>query len=146
MIENRRAKFDYFFEEVEDAGIVLLGWEVKSIKAGKADLTSAYVIFKDEEAFLFGALITPLKEASTHVPAEPTRTRKLLMTKRQLRKWHGKKVQSGYTIVPVDIHWSDSKKIKVKVALAKGKKEYDKRNVEKERDVKRQINQAMKER
>jgi len=146
MIENRRAKYDYFFEEVEDAGIILEGWEVKSIKAGKAQLTSAYVIFIDEEAFLFGAVITPLTQTNTHTIADPTRTRKLLMTKKQLKRWHGKKVQAGYTIVPVDLHWSDSKKVKVKVALAKGKKQHDKRDAEKERDVKREIDAAMKSR
>jgi SsrA-binding protein len=131
--ENRRARYDYFIEERLEAGLVLQGWEVKSMRAGKAQVAEAYVYLKEGEAFLFGANITPLKTASTHVIPEPNRTRKLLLNKAELSRLVGSVERKGYTMVPLDLHWKDGR-AKLEIGLAKGKKQHDKRATEKDRD------------
>jgi SsrA-binding protein len=134
--ENRKARYDYFIEERIEAGLALLGWEVKSLRAGKAQITEGYVYLKDGEAFLFGAHITPLKTASTHETAEPTRTRKLLLSAAELSRLVGSVERKGYTLVPLDLHWSKGR-AKLEIGLAKGKKQHDKRASEKDRDWER---------
>jgi SsrA-binding protein len=134
--ENRRARFDYFIEERLEAGLVLEGWEVKSMRAGKAQIAEGYVYLKDGEAFLFGALITPLNTTSTHVTADPKRTRKLLLSRAELARLVGSVERKGYTLVPLDLHWKNGR-AKLEIGLAKGKKQHDKRATEKERDWQR---------
>ena len=131
--ENRRARYDYFIEERLEAGLVLQGWEVKSMRAGKAQVAEAYVYLKEGEAFLFGANITPLKTASTHVIPEPLRTRKLLLNKAELSRLIGSVERKGYTMIPLDLHWKGGR-AKLEIGLAKGKKQHDKRATEKDRD------------
>ena len=131
--ENRKARYDYFIEERLEAGLVLQGWEVKSMRAGKAQIAEGYVYLKDGEAFLFGSLITPLNTASTHMTADPKRTRKLLLNKSELSRLVGSVERKGYTLVPLDLHWKDGR-AKLESGLAKGKKEHDKRATEKDRD------------
>ncbi|HZP11983.1 MAG TPA: SsrA-binding protein SmpB [Nevskiaceae bacterium] len=134
---NRRARHDYFIEETYEAGIALQGWEVKSLRAGRAQIAEAYVIVRNEEAFLFGAHITPLNSASTHVHPEPARTRKLLLHERELSKLIGKVERAGYTLVPLDLHWTRGR-AKLQVGLGKGKKKHDKRDDQKQKDWQRQ--------
>jgi SsrA-binding protein len=134
--ENRRARYDYFIEERLEAGLVLQGWEVKSMRAGKAQVAEAYVYLKEGEAFLFGANITPLKTASTHVIPDPIRTRKLLLNKSELSRLVGSVERKGYTLVPLDLHWKEGR-AKLEIGLAKGKKQHDKRATEKDRDWQR---------
>ena len=134
--ENRKARYDYFIEERYEAGIALQGWEVKSMRAGRAQLTEAYVYLRNEEAFLFGAHLTPLRSASTHVQADPVRTRKLLLNHSELSKLVGAVERRGYTLVPLELYWK-SGRAKLQVGLAKGKKQHDKRAVEKDRDWQR---------
>jgi len=134
--ENRRARYDYFIEERMEAGLVLQGWEVKSMRAGKAQVAEAYVYLKDGEAFLFGAHVTPLGTASTHTLAEPNRTRKLLLNRAELSRLVGSVERKGYTLVPLDLHWKDGR-AKLEIGLAKGKKQHDKRATEKDRDWQR---------
>ena len=134
--ENRRARYDYFIEERLEAGLVLQGWEVKSMRAGKAQVAEAYVYLKEGEAFLFGANITPLKTASTHLVPDPIRTRKLLLNKSELSRLVGSVERKGYTLVPLDLHWKDGR-AKLEIGLAKGKKQHDKRATEKDRDWQR---------
>ena len=134
--ENRRARYDYFIEERLEAGLVLQGWEVKSMRAGKAQVAEAYVYLKEGEAFLFGANITPLKTASTHLVPDPVRTRKLLLNKSELSRLVGSVERKGYTLVPLDLHWSKGR-AKLEIGLAKGKKQHDKRATEKDRDWQR---------
>jgi SsrA-binding protein len=141
--ENRRARYDYFIEERLEAGLVLQGWEVKSMRAGKAQVAEAYVYLKEGEAFLFGANITPLKTASTHVIPEPTRTRKLLLNKAELSRLIGSVERKGYTMVPLDLHWKDGR-AKLEIGLAKGKKQHDKRATEKDRDWERNKGRIMR--
>jgi SsrA-binding protein len=131
--ENRKARFDYFIEERYEAGLALEGWEVKALRAGRANLTEAYVFVRQGEAFLLGAHLTPLNTTSTHVKADPTRTRKLLLNRRELDHLVGAVERQGYTIVPLDLHWSRGR-AKVAIGLAKGKKQHDKRATEKDRD------------
>jgi SsrA-binding protein len=131
--ENRKARYDYFIEERFEAGLVLEGWEVKSMRAGKAQIAEGYVYLKNGEAFLFGAQITPLMTASTHVTPEPKRTRKLLLNKSELNRLVGSVEREGYTLVPLDLHWKEGR-AKLEVGLAKGKKQHDKRDTEKNRD------------
>jgi SsrA-binding protein len=131
--ENRKARYDYFIEERFEAGLVLEGWEVKSMRAGKAQIAEGYVYLKNGEAFLFGAQITPLMTASTHKTVEPKRTRKLLLNKSELNRLVGSVEREGYTLVPLDLHWKDGR-AKLEVGLAKGKKQHDKRDTEKNRD------------
>jgi SsrA-binding protein len=134
--ENRKARYEYFIEERLEAGLSLQGWEVKAMRAGKAQITEAYVYLKDGEAYLFGAHITPLKTASTHVIADPTRTRKLLISRSELNRLLGSVERKGYTLIPLDLHWKAGR-AKLEVGLAKGKKQHDKRAVEKDRDWQR---------
>lgn len=130
---NKRVRFDYHIEERFEAGIVLEGWEVKSLRAGKAQLTDSYVLLKDGEAWLIGAQITPLSTASTHFVSDPTRTRKLLLNEKELDRLIGAVQQKGYTCVATALYWKRHL-VKCEIALAKGKKEHDKRDTEKERD------------
>jgi SsrA-binding protein len=132
---NKRARFEYFIEESFEAGLVLEGWEVKSLRAGKANITEAYVLLKDDEAWLFGAHIIPLNSASTHVQADPTRTRKLLLHRNQIAKIHGAVSRQGLTCVPLSLYWSKGM-AKCEIAIAKGKQAHDKRDTQKEREWK----------
>lgn len=140
---NKKALHDYFIEQKFEAGLALAGWEVKSLRAGKAQLVDSYVLLKDDEAWLMGVHITPLKTASTHVIADPTRTRKLLLHKRELDKLFGAVQQKGYTCVALSLYWKQHL-VKCEIALAKGKKDFDKRHVEKERDANREVQRAMR--
>ncbi|PLR36742.1 SsrA-binding protein [Chimaeribacter californicus] len=123
---NKRARHEYFIEEEIEAGLALQGWEVKSLRAGKANLSDSYVVFRDGEAFLFGATITPLNVASSHVVCEPMRTRKLLLNRKELSSLFGAVSRDGYTIVALSLYWKNAW-TKIKIGLAKGKKEHDKR-------------------
>jgi SsrA-binding protein len=134
---NRKAWHDYFIEEKFEAGIVLEGWEVKAIRAGRLQLRDAYVIVRDGALWLLGCTITPLPTVSTHFQPDPTRTRKLLMHQREIDRLIGAVERSGYTLMPLDMHFSKGR-IKLEVGLAKGKKQYDKRASEKERDWQRE--------
>ncbi|MCP5162686.1 MAG: SsrA-binding protein SmpB [Hahellaceae bacterium] len=134
---NKKAKFDYHIEDRYEAGLALLGWEVKSLREGKCQLVDSYILFKNGEAWLLGAHITPLNTASTHVIADPTRTRKLLLHKKEIAKLLAGVTQSGHTCVALALYWSKNK-VKCEIALAKGKKEFDKRETEKERDWSRE--------
>ena len=140
---NRRARYDYFIEQTFEAGIVLEGWEVKSMRAGKANVAEAYVIIKNEEAWLLGAHIIPLGQASTHIHPEATRTRKLLLQGRQIAELIGKVERAGYTIVPLDLHWSRGL-AKLQIGLVKGKKQHDKRAEDKDKDWKREQGRIMR--
>jgi SsrA-binding protein len=134
--ENRRARFDYFIEERLDAGLSLQGWEVKALRAGRAQLTEAYVYLRSGEAFLLGSHFSPLNTVSTHITAEPTRTRKLLLKRSELDRLVGAVERSGYTIVPLELYWKQGR-AKLRIGLAKGKKQHDKRATEKDRDWQR---------
>ncbi|MEQ8206915.1 MAG: SsrA-binding protein SmpB [Woeseia sp.] len=135
--ENRKARHDYFIEDTYEAGLVLQGWEVKSLRAGRAQITETYVHLKNGEGWLIGANISPLLSASTHITAEPTRTRKLLLNKNELDRMVGAVERKGYTLVALNLHWSKGK-AKVDIGLAKGKKQHDKRATDKARDWERQ--------
>lgn len=140
---NKRARHDYFIEDEIEAGLALQGWEVKAMRAGKANISDSYVIFNNGEAFLFGATITPLSVASTHVVCDPTRTRKLLLNKRELDSLFGKANREGFTIVALSLYWKQAW-AKVKIGLAKGKKQHDKREDIKEQEWKRTKARIMK--
>ncbi|MBO9535671.1 SsrA-binding protein SmpB [Herbaspirillum sp.] len=144
IVDNKKAFFDYFIEERFEAGIVLQGWEVKSIRAGRVQLKEAYVIVRNGEVFLFGAHISALTSTSTHVHPETTRTRKLLLNAAEINKLIGKVERSGYTLVPLNLHYSKGR-VKCDIGLAKGKKQHDKRETEKQRDSQREIQSAMKQ-
>jgi SsrA-binding protein len=133
IIDNRKAFHDFFIEERYEAGLVLEGWEVKAIRAGRAHLKEAYVIVRGAELFLLGSHITPLTAASTHVHPDPTRTRKLLLNHSEIAHLIGAVERKGYTIVPLELYWQRGK-AKIRIGLAKGKKQHDKRETEKERD------------
>jgi len=141
--DNKKAFHDYFIEEQYEAGVVLEGWEVKAIRAGRVQLKEAYVIVKQSELFLFGAHIGALPTASTHISPEALRTRKLLLNKAEINKLVGKVERSGYTLVPLNMHYKGGR-IKLQIGLAKGKKQYDKRETEKNRDWQREQQQIMK--
>lgn len=143
IIQNKKAFHDYFIEDRYEAGIVLQGWEVKAIRAGRANLKEAYVLIKDGELYLLGSHISPLISASTHILADPLRTRKLLLHESEISKLIGRVQRAGYTLMPLDMHYK-SGRVKLEIGLAKGKKEHDKRAVEKEREGKREAQQAMK--
>ncbi len=130
---NRKARFDYFIEERFEAGISLMGWEVKSMRAGKAQIAEAYVYLKNGEAFIFGAHIGALNSASTHVDTDPPRPRKLLLKRSELDHLIGAVERRGFTLVPLELYWSHGR-AKLQLGLAKGKKQHDKRAVEKDRD------------
>ena len=140
---NKRARHDYFIEEEIEAGLSLQGWEVKSMRAGKANISDSYIIFQRGEAFLFGATIQPLSVASTHVVCDPTRTRKLLLNQKELATLFGKANRDGYTSVASSLYWKQAW-AKVKIGLAKGKKQHDKRDDIKEREWKLQKDRIMK--
>jgi SsrA-binding protein len=141
--ENRKAHFEYSIEERFEAGIVLQGWEVKAMRAGRAQLAEAYVFLRKEEVFLTGAHITPLRTASTHVLADPVRTRKLLLNKSEISRLIGAVERKGYTLIPLDLHWKEGR-AKLEVGLAKGKKQHDKRATEKDRDWQRDKSRIMR--
>jgi SsrA-binding protein len=141
--ENRKAYHDYFIEERFEAGLALEGWEVKAIRAGRAQLKEAYVVVKNQEVFLIGAHISPLPTASTHISPDPVRTRKLLLHAEQIRRLIGKVDQAGYTLVPLDLHYAKGR-IKLEIGLAKGKKQYDKRAAEKEKEWNREKQRLMR--
>ncbi|MDO9419571.1 MAG: SsrA-binding protein SmpB [Herminiimonas sp.] len=144
IVDNRKAFHDYFIEERFEAGIVLQGWEVKAIRAGRSQLKEAYVIVRNDEIFLFGAHISPLSSASTHVTPDPVRTRKLLLKSEEIKKLVVKVERAGYTLVPLNLHFQKGY-IKCEIGLAKGKKQHDKRDSEKERDTQREIQSVMKQ-
>lgn len=140
---NKKARHDYFIEEQFEAGLALEGWEVKALRAGRASITEAYVTVKDNEIFLLGGLITPLPQASTHVHADPTRTRKLLMHRREIDRLIGSVDREGYTLVPLAMYWKKGF-AKLDVGLAKGKKQHDKRETKKQQDWERQKQRLMR--
>ena len=137
IVQNKKAFHDYFIEDRFEAGVMLEGWEVKSIRAGHVQLKEAYVVVKNAEIFLIGCHVTPLTAASTHVQADPVRTRKLLLHGEEIRKLIGKVERAGYTLIPLDLHYTRGR-IKLEVGLAKGKKQHDKREAEKDKDWKRE--------
>ncbi|MEW6292956.1 MAG: SsrA-binding protein SmpB [Pseudomonadota bacterium] len=141
--ENKKAFHDYFIEEKLEAGLVLEGWEVKSIRAGRVQLKEAYVILKDGEVWLLGCHISPLTTASTHVKPDPVRTRKLLLHEREIARLIGKVERAGYALVPLNMHFAKGR-VKLEIGLAKGKKQYDKRESEKQKDWEREKSQLMK--
>jgi SsrA-binding protein len=143
IIDNRKAFHDYFIEERYEAGIVLEGWEVKAIRAGRANIKEAYVVMQHAEPFVIGMHISALPTASTHVRPDPTRSRKLLLNADEIRKLIGKVEQRGYTLVPLDLHYTKGL-VKMAVGLAKGKKQHDKRDTEKDRDWQRDKARALK--
>ena len=145
IVENKKAFHDYFIEERYEAGLVLDGWEVKAIRAGRVNIKEAYVVLNKAEPFVIGMHISALPEASTHVHPDPTRSRKLLLNAEEIRKLIGKIEQRGYTLVPLDLHYSKGR-VKVAIGLAKGKKQYDKRETEKERDWQREQQRLMRKR
>ncbi|KAF1687615.1 SsrA-binding protein [Pseudoxanthomonas broegbernensis] len=140
---NKRARYEYHLIERVEAGIALQGWEVKAIRAGRANLTDGYAYVQDGEIYLIGAQITPLIQASTHVVANDRRTRKLLLHRHEIDKLIGKVEREGHTLVPTAMYWSGNK-VKLEIALAKGKKEHDKRDTEKERDWQREKQRVMR--
>ena len=145
IVENRRAFHDFFIEERFEAGLVLEGWEVKSLRESKIQLAESYVLLKGGEAWLFGAHIPPLKTASTHVQTDPTRTRKLLLHIKELNRLFGSVERKGYTVVPLSLYWKKGR-AKIEIALAKGKKQHDKRATIKDRDWQREKQVLMKRR
>ena len=140
---NRRARHDYFIEDTFEAGLVLEGWEVKSLRAGGAQIAEGYVHLKNGEAWLIGARFAPEKTVSTHIKADPTRTRKLLLNRRELDRLIGNVERKGYTLVPLDLHWSKGR-AKLEIGLGKGKKQHDKRAAVKDRDWQRQKERMLK--
>jgi len=145
IVQNKKAFFDYSVEERFEAGLVLEGWEVKAIRAGQAQLKEAYVIVRAGAILLLNAHITPLKTASTHIHPEPTRTRKLLLNAAEIRKLIGKVERSGYTLVPIDLHFSKGR-VKLDIGLARGKRQFEKRDATREKDWKREQSRLMKQR
>jgi len=140
---NKRARHEYFIEENLEAGLALQGWEVKSLRAGKAQITEAYVIVKDGETWLLGAHVNPLPTTSTHFVADPTRTRKLLLHRAEIDRLVGAVERKGYTLVPLRLYWKKGN-VKLEVGLARGKKAHDKRATEKDRDWKREKSRILK--
>lgn len=140
---NKRARHDYFIDQKFEAGLALTGWEVKSLREGKAQLVDSYVILKDGEAWLVGARITPLIAASTHVIAEPLRDRKLLLNRREIDKLIQITEQKGKTCVAMALYWK-ANRVKCEIALVTGKKDHDKRDSERDRDWARQKERLMK--
>ena len=143
--ENKKALFNYHIEDRFEAGMVLEGWEVKALRAGKVQLTDGYIVIRKGELYLIGCQINPLISASTHVRADTARTKKLLMHKDEIERLIGKVDQRGFTLVPLNLHWKNGR-VKCEIALAKGKAEYDKRATVKDREGKLEIERAMKSR
>jgi SsrA-binding protein len=142
--DNRKAFHDYFIEDKYEAGIALEGWEVKAIRDGRVQIKEAYVTIRDNELYLFGAHISALPTASTHIHPQAVRTRKLLLHRQEIDKLVGKVERAGYTLVPLNLHFKGGR-IKCEIGLAKGKKQHDKRASEKDRDASREVQQAMKQ-
>ena len=140
---NKRARFEYHIEDRFEAGLALEGWEVKALREGRVQFADSYVLLKDGEAFLFGCQINPLATVSTHVTPDPTRTRKLLLHRREIDRLVGAVDRQGYTAIPTAMYWSRGK-AKVEIGLAKGKRQHDKRKTEKDRDWERQKKRIMK--
>lgn len=140
---NKKARHDYHIETQYEAGLVLEGWEIKSIRAGHVQLKESYILLKRGEAWLIGAHFTPLKTASTHIDPDPTRSRKLLLNRREINKLCIAREREGYTIVPLDLHWFKNY-VKINIAVAKGKKEHDKRASTKEREWNREKQRLIK--
>src|SRR5215218_9688938 len=145
IVENKKAFHDYFIEERYEAGIVLEGWEAKAIRAGRVQIKEAYVVVNNGEIFLIGSHITPLATASTHVQPDATRTRKLLLNASEISKLIGEVERAGYTLVPLNMHYARGR-VKLEIGLAKGKKQHDKREAEKDRDWKREQQRLMRQR
>lgn len=145
IVENKKAFHDYFVEERYEAGMVLAGWEVKAIRAGRVQIKEAYVVLKGAEPFVIGMHVSALPTASAHVRTDPTRSRKLLLNAEEIRKLIGKVEQRGYTLVPLDLHYSKGR-VKIAIGLAKGKKQHDKREAEKEREWQREQQRLMRRR
>ncbi|SFE95226.1 SsrA-binding protein SmpB [Nitrosomonas sp. Nm166] len=143
IVQNKKAFHDYFIEEKYEAGMVLEGWEVKSIRDGRVQLKEAYVIIRNGELYLIGCHISPLKTASTHINPDSVRTRKLLLHAEQIRRLIGKVERAGYTLVPLDMHYKTGK-IKLEIGLAKGKKQHDKRESEKQKEWERTKQRLMR--
>jgi SsrA-binding protein len=142
---NRRARHDYFIDERYEAGVALMGWEVKALRAGRLQLAEGYVLLKDDEAWLLGSHITPLTSASTHVVPDPTRTRKLLLKRRELDHLVGAVERKGYTLIPLAMYWKNGR-AKLEIGLARGKQKQDKRASEKERDWQREKARTLRSR
>lgn len=140
---NRKARHDYFIESDVEAGLALEGWEVKSMRAGRVQITEAYVQIYKSEAWLVGAHFSPLTSTSTHVTADPTRNRKLLLHRLELDRLIGSVDRKGYALVPLDLHWTKGR-AKLTIGLAKGKKQHDKRATDKDRDWQRQKERMLK--
>ena len=143
IVQNKKAYFDYFIEEKYEAGLVLEGWEVKAIRAARAQLKEGYVVLQHGAFYLIGAHISPLPAASTHVIADPTRTRKLLLNGEEIKRLIGKVEQRGYTLVPLDFHYKDGR-VKCEIGLGRGKQKADKRDTEKKREWNREKQRLMK--
>ncbi len=140
---NKKARHDYSIDERFEAGIALEGWEVKSLRAGKVQIVESYILLKDSEAFLFGALITPLPTASTHITPDPQRSRKLLLHRTELNRLIGAVERKGFALVPTALYWKNGK-VKLELGVARGKKAHDKRETEKDRDWQRQKQRLMR--
>lgn len=145
IILNKKARHDFFIEEKYEAGLALEGWEVKSLRAGKVQIRDSYILLKEGEAYLFGALITPLPTASTHISPDPQRSRKLLMHRREINKLIGLVERKGYAVVPTAMYWKKGR-AKIEIALARGKQSHDKRQAEKDRDWQKQKQRLLKSR
>ena len=143
--DNKKASFNYHIEERFEAGMVLEGWEVKSVREGKVQLTDGYVVVRNGEVFIIGCQINPLGTASTHVRPDSIRTKKLLLHKDEIKRLMGKVEQKGFTLVPLNMHWKNGR-VKCEIGLAKGKGEHDKRDTIKDREGKREVERAMKSR
>ncbi|MGF1546203.1 MAG: SsrA-binding protein SmpB [Thiotrichales bacterium] len=141
--QNKSARFDFFIEERFEAGMELQGWEVKSLRAGRVQLKESYALLKDGEAFLFGCHISALSSASTHIVADPTRTRRLLLHRNEINRLIGAVERKGYTLVPLGLYWKNGR-AKLELGLGKGKKQHDKRATEKDRDWQRQKERLLK--
>jgi SsrA-binding protein len=145
IVDNRKARYNYQIDQTFEAGIVLAGWEIKSLRAGRAQLSESHVVIRKGEAFLMNAHISPLSTVSTHIQPVPDRSRKLLLNRRELDRLIGSVERKGYTLVPLNLHWKKNK-VKVEIALAKGKKLHDKRQTEKDRDWKKQKQKLIRSR
>ena len=143
IVDNKKAFHDYFIEEKFEAGLALDGWEVKAIRAGRVQIKEAYVVLKSAEVYVIGMHVSPLATASTHVKPDPVRTRKLLLHAEEIRGLIGKVERAGYALVPLDLHYSKGR-IKLAIGLARGKKQYDKRDTEKQRDWEREKARLMR--
>jgi SsrA-binding protein len=143
IVQNKKAFHDYFIEEKYEAGLVLEGWEVKAIRAGRVQIKEAYVVIRNADLYLIGCHISALPTASTHIIPDPTRTRKLLLHAEEIRRLIGKAERSGYTLVPLDMHYTRGR-IKLEIGLAKGKKQHDKREAEKEKEWEREKQRLMR--